>query len=135
MENGWMELFYQVVQAVLLAALPILAAAVTRWVIGEIERQKTTLDADVLRNLEWIAQIAVHAAEQLNAAGYIADKKVYAMKVGEQWLKDRKISINIGVLESAVEAAILKEFNPQWLGNKENMVVSPAVEISAEATK
>ena len=129
MENGWMELLFEVLQAVLLAALPILAAAVTRWVLGEIERQKKRLDADVLRNLEWIAGIAVTAAEQVHAAGYIADKKVYAMKVAQAWLDSRGIKLNVGVVEGAVEAAVLKEFNPQWLGAQDQVFQSNPTQI------
>ncbi|MCK5601163.1 hypothetical protein KAR91_04785 [Candidatus Pacearchaeota archaeon] len=97
-------------------ALPIIAGFVVAllkvWVaqmLQEFERRKPKLAAAIKEAVN----LAVKAAEQANVAGFVKDKKQYAMDIAQNWLDSEGWDeVDIDILEAAVEAEVLKLFNP-----------------------
>jgi len=58
-----------------------------------------------------IVEIGVQAAEQVYGAANGDAKKGYAIDFAEKWLAERGVKIDVDVLDAAVEAAVLREFN------------------------
>ena len=106
--NAFLTPFLEAVLPVLAAALAALVIAWIRKVIAEIKQK---LDDRALWLLQEATTIAVQAAEQMNLSGQIADKKKYAMDLAEKWLASHGVKIDISVIEAAIEAAVLTEFN------------------------
>jgi len=110
------EFVSKLAQELAVALLPVLAVFLMRWikvkgdqVLARIEKEKP----DLLGELTWIAGIAVKAAEQAGAAGFVNDKKVYAVAVVQDYLRSKNIPVDFGLISAAVEAAVMEEFN-QW---------------------
>jgi len=105
----------QFLEMLLAAALPILAGYAVVWVKSQVETAKAKLierqSTDLVWAIESAAQMAVKAAEQAKLAGFIEEKKEYALEVATLWLKARGMTINLQLLEAAIEAAVLEEFN------------------------
>ena len=99
----------------LLALIPLLVPIVAAWVIAQIrstwQRFKSTQSESNLFLLKEIATLAVRAAEQSGANLLIHDKKSYAVGVAEDYLAARGITINLSLIEAAIEAAVLEEFS------------------------
>lgn len=102
-------------QAVLMAILPVLAAVATRWVLEQVKAQAQKLSADQLKTMQWLAEIAVKAAEQAKLGGWVEDKKAYAINMCEAWLKSRGITIELDAIEAAIEAAVYEQFTKDKL--------------------
>jgi len=98
-------------QAILMAILPVLATIIMRWVLSRVNIEVQRMDANVLNTLVYLAGIAVNAAEQAKAAGWIEDKKIYAIGFCEKWLSSRGMNVDLDAIEAAVEAAVYEEFN------------------------
>lgn len=111
MQSQDLAFFTSLVQAILLAILPVFAGMIVRWVMVTIETERVKLDSKTLDNLTWLTGVAVKAAEQSKAAGYIADKKAYALEFCQAWLDNHNMKLDVKTLEGAIEAAVLSEFN------------------------
>ena len=93
---------------------PLLAAALIAWGLKEFGKFWISFKQnkpDVAYALESAAVMAVHAAEQAGAAGYISNKKTYAVDIAQKWLKAKGVSIDLELIMAAIEAAVLTEFN------------------------
>ena len=111
MQQQDLAFFTSLVQAILLAILPVIAGMIVRWVMVTIETEKVKLDSKTLENLTWLAGVAVRAAEQSKTAGYITDKKAYALTFCQEWLNSHNLKLDVKALEGAIEAAVLIEFH------------------------
>jgi len=101
------------VQAFLLAAAPILAVAVVKAVINwgqKLAAQAKAEQPDLFAQLEWIASTAVKAAEQSGAVELGEEKKAFAINYVEQWLASKGMTLDISVIDAAIEAAVWDEF-------------------------
>lgn len=102
-------------QGLLEAALPVLASLLVAWglprVIAAWQKLKAA-NPDEIAVLEEIASMAVHAAEQEAIAGYIEDRKAYALDVVQAYLAKYNIKVNVAVILAAIEAAVKTELNP-----------------------
>lgn len=111
MDEFWKEF----AQSLLLAFAPIIAALVAGWLAVTIKRIWAQIKQDrpeLAYTLESIARIAVQAAEQAGASGYIEDKKTYAIEFVQNYLDAQGWGvIDVSVIEAAVEAAVYNEFN------------------------
>ena len=95
-------------------ALPIIAAfliALLRaWVkkaLAEAKQAKPYLYG----YLKDAVEMAVGAAEQMELAGLVNDKKEYALDTVQAFLDEHGWDeVDIGVLEAAIEAEVLKQF-------------------------
>lgn len=105
------EIWSKILEQVLLAALPILAAAVVGWILQSIREGWARLDDRKREMIAEAVKVAVYAAEQAGAAGLIEGKKEYALEIAEKWLASKGINLNIDLLDAAIEAAVLEEFN------------------------
>ena len=89
---------------VITAAIGFVGRAVNGWV----NANKNDKNVDFLLKL---ATIGVQAAEQLYETGDGAAKQAYAMEFIEKELQKRHIPLDIDAIATAVEAAVLQEFN------------------------
>ena len=106
--------WYKLIENVLLAFLPVLASlavgALYAWA-RKTWAQFKEHSPDIAYILEEAASMAVMAAEQAGAAGYITEKKEYALGIAQAFLNAKGIKIDLALLDAAIEAAVFKELN------------------------
>lgn len=110
----WMPIVSKVLEAVLIAILPPLAAAMVAWMLAKAKEgwaRAKRWNPTVTDLIEEAAKFAVRAAEQAGAAELIADKKAYALQIAEAWLAQRNITTDLDLIDAAIEAAVLELFN------------------------
>jgi len=116
------EPIVQFISIFLEAALPLLMVALVGWLTPKAVAAWRNLKSDrpdIAAVLEAAAGIAVKAAEQANLAGYIDDKKAFAVKYIQDLLAAQGLSgINVAAIEGAVEAAVWEYLN-QYLSPEE----------------
>ena len=109
------EFWKSFANSLLMAFAPIIAALVAGWLAVTIKRIWADIKAnkpELAYTLERISMIAVRAAEQAGAAGYIEDKKTYAIEFVQSYLDAQGWGvIDVSVVEAAIEAAVFSEFN------------------------
>jgi LL-H family phage holin len=108
--NFWYDLLEKIILLSVTAIMPVLvaflfAAFKKKW--AEFKSYANDYGWDV----EEMAKIAVKAAEGLQLAGKIADKKEYAINLMQHQLDSKGIKINLAIIEAAIEAAVFEEFN------------------------
>ena len=111
----FINLLQQFVFNLLVLALPVIAAfliaLLKAWiekVLAEVEEAQPKL-ADAIKQA---VSLAVKAAEGLDLAGMITDKKAYALEIAQAWLDEEGWGeIELDILEAAIEAEVLKVFN------------------------
>jgi len=111
----FMEVFSKFAETVLVAVLPVLAGFLVVWVKAKIEEAKAKIAAykpGLLETIEWVAGIAVSAAEQSEIAGYIEDKRKYAFDLIENYLVSQGLEIDIDLIYAAIEAEVSKKAFP-----------------------
>ena len=107
------EILSAMLQSVLSYLLPVLAVALTGFLVAKIKEawaRAKVWNPDVTELLENAAKFAVTAAEQAGAAKLIDDKKTYAFEVAEEWLGLHGVIIDIDMIDAAIEAAVYKQF-------------------------
>lgn len=112
------EFWWKLLEQTLMAVLPVLAVAVTGWIIQKIREAEKRIGAERMTHVRWAAEMAVQAAEQAGLAGFIQDKKAHALQAAEAWLKGQGIRIDLDVLAEAVEAAVWSEINSKKTAGK-----------------
>jgi hypothetical protein len=109
----WMDFLSKVVEGVLLAIAPVLAAALASWLIAKVKtawvdfKEAQQVPAYLI---EQIAEIVVKAAEQMKLAGLIEEKKDYAVATAQLWLEEQGYKVDLAVIEAAIEAAVAEQF-------------------------
>ena len=77
--------------ALITALVPTLVAMLAVWLKAKLQELKDQVPANVMDQVDLIAEMVVMAAEQSGLAGLIKNtaeaKKAYAMDMGEQWLR------------------------------------------------
>ena len=116
-------IFVSVVNAVLLAALPVLAVAVIGavWSWGRAQwAQFRAMQPDVAEVLARYARIAVEAAEQAGAAKLIKNKKNYAIEITAGWLAQNGWSgIQVDLIAAEIERQVREmKRSDLWLAPK-----------------
>ena len=100
----------------LVLVLPSLVAAGLNWLKTEMKnRQVDTV-------LGQYAPMVVQAAEQLHLTDVIQDRKAYAIEQLQKVLNQRGVKVDVSVIDLAVEAAVMQEFN---LGKPASPAESP----------
>lgn len=110
MDEFWMKL----IQNILLAFLPVIASLAAGALYSWLRKTWAEFKAakpDVAWILEQAAAMAVQAAEQAGAAGFIKDKKEYALGIAQLYLDSKGLKIDLALLDAAIEAAVFAEFN------------------------
>lgn len=108
-----MELLSKVLQAVLEAALPVLAAALASWAIGkaiEIFKKLKDKNPELYEILKVVCREAVTAAEQVYGGEHGHEKLNYAINVVEKYLAAKGIKLDIEIIVAYIEAAV-KDMN------------------------
>ena len=108
-----MELLSKVLQAILEAALPILAAALATWVTGkaiEIFKKIKDKNPELYEILKVVCREAVTAAEQVYGGGEGKKKLEYAINFVEKYLAAKGIKLDIDIILGYIEAAV-KDMN------------------------
>ena len=111
--NQYTDFFWKLAQNILAASLPILAAALTAWLVQKIREMGKRINADTMDSIRIAVGIAVDAAEQAGAADLIADaydKKTYAIDLAQEFLNKQGIKVDVTLLEGLVEAAVISAF-------------------------
>lgn len=114
MNDVVMEFLSKLAEGILLAFVPLFVSMATAWIMAKVKMAWATYkeaNANYSWLLESIAAIAVKAAEQSNLAGLVTNKKEYAVKVAQQWLEDKGFSVDVAIIEAAIEAAVFEEIN------------------------
>lgn len=117
------DFWYKLIENILLAFLPVLASLAAGALFAWLRKTWAQFKAekpDAAWILEQAASMAVAAAEQAGAAGYITDKKNYALDMAQAYLDAQGIKINLDLLDAAIEAAVFNEIN------KGKAIVKPA---------
>ncbi len=112
----WMPILSKVIEAVLVVLLPPLVVAVVGFIWAkakEMWEKAKAWNPTITEYLEQAAEFAVIAAEQAGAAKLIEDKKQYAIKIAEQWLEARHVTVDISLIDAAIEKAVLELFRPE----------------------
>ena len=106
-----MELVNKMLQTCLEVALPILVSALATWMVGkvvELFRRIAQKSPDAAAYLMEICSTAVRAAEQIFGGEKGKEKKRYAIKVVEAYLKQVGIHLDLETIDAAIEAAVLE---------------------------
>ena len=109
------DILFQVLQLALEALLPVLIGFAIKWLRDQIGLLKSKLSESQLAILDAAAKIAVLAAEQLNLAGFVEDKKAEAIRIAQQYLAAHGVELDVQVIADAIEAAVMEQFNQQQL--------------------
>lgn len=126
---NWNEVIGQCLTQVLRILLPLAVALVIKWAVELYHRIKTD-QPDWTPVLEYAAETAVLAAEQLFGGGAGEKKKKYAIETIQNYLQEQGIVLDLSVIEDAIEAEVYK-----WL-HHEPKIESPlpvALQQEAEA--
>lgn len=85
--------------------VPILVTALVTWVVKKWQEFKAD-QPDVADALSLIMPLFVEAAEQSKLAGFISDKKDYALSLAQEWLKSRGWKLDLVLIEGLIEQAV-----------------------------
>ena len=108
------EILSEFIQTFLLAIVPPLAGMLAAWLLGHVRKvwqQVKDNAGDWGWMLDEAAKMAVRAAEQLQLAELIENKKDYAVATVDAYLKEKGFTVDLSIIEAAIEAAVLAEFN------------------------
>ena len=110
-----MDILSDLLQAVVIAAIPVLVPFVVKFLVAQANlmlAKARDMEPDLMFVLEEAAIIAVRAAEQSSLAGFIEDKKAFALEQAQLYLDAKGMkNINLSLIEAAIEAAVWQEFN------------------------
>jgi len=113
----WKDFVSVFVQEFLGIVVPVLASLLAglliAWIKKLVEEIKVKMDGRFMWMLDEAVRVAVLAAEQANLAGFVEDKKSYAIDVAEKWLAARGFKVDLGILADQIEAAVMEEFNKE----------------------
>ena len=101
----------QLLQALILAIIPVLGASATHWLLQKAKTEKARLTSEQQFILDTIIKTIVFAAEQMHLSGYIGDKLQYAEGQVQAWCVRNKIYLDVAEIRARIEAAVLTEFN------------------------
>jgi len=115
MENELLSTLLQVLlETIITVALPIVLTQLILWINSQIAHTRSKMSKEQLALVEMLAKQFVRAAEQSGLSGQIkaagAEKKAYVLALIRAELEERKISINLEVLDAMIEAAVNDAF-------------------------
>ena len=125
MEIDWSVVIGEIMTQILRVLIPLIVAMIIKWAV-ELYHKIKTEQPEWLPVLEYAAELAVLAAEQLFGDGHGAEKKKYAIETIQKILAEHDIKLNLAVIEDAIEAEVYKwlhheddEPKPELIENKE----------------
>ena len=118
----WNSVIGECLTQILRILLPLAIALIIKWAVELYQRIKSEAP-EWAPVLEYAAETAVLAAEQIYGDGHGSEKKQYAVNTIARILADAGISINVAVIEDAIEAEVYK-----WLHHEHETAEHAAVE-------
>ena len=107
MEVDWSAVVGEMMTQVLRVIIPVCVALVLKWAVELYHRIKTD-KPEWAPILEYAAEMAVLAAEQIYGTGQGSEKKAYAIQTIQDMLAEEGIVLNVSVIEDAIEAEVYK---------------------------
>ena len=130
MEIDWNAVTGEIMTQILKVVIPLFVAMVIKWAV-ELYHKLKTEQPEWIPVLEYAAELAVLAAEQIYGDGHGAEKKKYAIETIQHILAEKGFQINLDIIDDAIEAEVWKwlhheddEPEPELINNKQ-----PAEEI------
>ena len=111
----WNEIIGQCLTQILRILLPLCVALVIKWAVELYHKIKAS-QPEVAPVLEYAAELAVLAAEQIFGSGKGDEKKAYAIETIQRILAENGLKLDLPVIEDAIEAEVYK-----WLHHDEAM--------------
>jgi len=110
-----MEIINQLAQPVLTLVLPVLAGALTAYVIKLWQTEKTKLNEKQLTLLYWIVNTEVWSAEQAYIAGILpANMRLKQVTASVQsWADKLGLKISVSAIVHLIEASVGEELNKE----------------------
>jgi len=102
------DTFTPIIVNAVVATIGIVVAAVGVQVRKVQASTANNHNADFINK---VAEIAVQAAEQVYGAASGDAKKGYAIDFAEKWLASRGVKVDLDLLDTALESAVMREFN------------------------
>ena len=113
MEVDWNVIVGEIMTQILRILIPLFVAMIIKWAV-ELYHKLKTEQPDWTPVLEYAAEMAVLAAEQLFGDGNGKEKKQYAIKTIQNILAEHGFVLDLAVIEDAIEAEVYK-----WLHHDE----------------
>lgn len=131
---GSQDFISRMVENLALEFLPVLAMFAVGYLVNIGGQLWNAYRADkpyAANAIESAAFMAVKAAEQAGAAGFIQNKKQYALEAANAMLKANGLKIDIALIAAAVEAAVYEQFNKDRPSpsNVPEVTVTPGVSL------
>ena len=105
----WNEILGELMTEFMRVLIPVCVALVLKWAIELYHKIKTD-QPEWVPILEYAAQIAVLAAEQIFGSGHGDEKNQYAIQTIERILAEQGLVIDVDVIMDAIEAEVQKWF-------------------------
>lgn len=109
----WNEVIGQCLTQILRILLPLGVALIIKWAV-ELYHKIKSEQPEVAPILEYAAELAVLAAEQIFGSGKGDQKKQYAVETIQRILAENGLKLDLSVIEDAIEAEVYK-----WLHHDE----------------
>lgn len=110
MEVNWNVIAGEIMTQALRVLVPLFVILAIKWVT-EIYRLIRKQQPEWIPVLDYAAQLAVLAAEQIFGDGQGAEKKQYAIKTIQRILAENGIHLDLNVIEDAIEAEVWNWLN------------------------
>jgi hypothetical protein len=103
-----------VTNLIVVVVIPIIVPPLAAWLFAKAMnawKEFRMNQPNLAYALDVIAPLVVKAAEQMHVAGYIEDKKTYALDLAQKYLEAHGIkNVQLEVIEAAIEAAVFDAF-------------------------
>ncbi len=113
MEIDWTTVIGEIMTQILRVLIPLFVAMIIKWAVELYHRIKSE-QPEWTPVLEYAAELAVLAAEQLFGDGHGKEKKQYAIQTIQNILAEHGLKLDLTVIEDAIEAEVYK-----WLHHDE----------------
>ena len=107
MEVDWNAITGEIMTQILRIVLPLCVAVIIKWAV-ELYHRIRTEQPEWIPVLEYAAELAVLAAEQIYGSGHGSEKKQYAIHAIESLLAEHGFALDLNVIEDAIEAEVYK---------------------------
>lgn len=97
------QFLYQALQAVIIAAIPVLVPVIVKYVLAKVKEIESHLDDEQLNGLRAAVYIFVSAAEQMYTPDQWKEKKEYAITCVQNWLDVRGVKLDLAEIEAMIE--------------------------------
>jgi hypothetical protein len=130
---NWNEILGELMTQLLRVLIPVLVALVAKWAIQLYEEIKKS-QPDFAEVLQTAVNIAVMSAEQMMQTEDGQAKKEYAIASVQDYLAQKGMIIDVGVIEDAIEATVYSLHRENFFLTKEQkmMQTPPAYEVAEE---